>query len=82
MRMSRFQALIGSGMACASSRMVTPPIGSRMMPFAGMPDPRATRACPNSCSTTLPKTIPNKRRPAKRGGGVLGSGFGARRKDQ
>ncbi len=44
MRMSRFQALIGSGMACASSRMVIPPIGSRMMPFAGMPDPRATSA--------------------------------------
>ena len=44
MRMSRFHALTGSGMACASSRMVIPPIGSRMMPFAGMPDPRATSA--------------------------------------
>ena len=43
-RMSRFQASIESGMACASSRIVIPPIGSRMMPLAGMPEPRATRA--------------------------------------
>ena len=44
MRMSRFQSLTGSGMACASSKIVMPPMGRRMMPFAGMPKPRATRA--------------------------------------
>ena len=60
MRMSRFQPLTGSGMTFASSRIVIPPIGSRIMPFAGTPEPRATRAWPNSCRTTLPKMMPTK----------------------
>ena len=64
-RMSRFQPSIASGRACASSRMVTPPIGNRMMAFAGMPEPWATRACPNSWSTTLPKTMPTRASPRR-----------------
>ena len=54
MRMSR----AGSGLCWPrSSISVTPPMGSRMMERTATPLRRATRACPNSCSTTQPKMM-------------------------